>query len=378
MLSSLKVVSFVLLMVLLVVGFNLARHKPLWTDEIYSQTVSVEGFSYSDILLGKVKEGNPCPLFYLIQKMICDVTHYRVPSTGLELWDQHAQILLRGGPIFFMSLAVAAILYYFVRFYSFSTGLYSLFIALSTPMVWWYWAEARPYALWIFLTTVQLLLFLSIIRKDELNARVWNWLAIIHGLLSLTVITSAGPIMAVSVFLWIFKNRDWEKYLVLTALPLWICFYYYGCSSLSPLWVPNNFMKLISPSISVEQMGLFVIYTIFLLVQYFQSRGSRHVLMVGKEERRFWVLTVLMLAVACSYIIFYKLRELPGHAGHELPIRQFIFLTPVGILATVLFSLDIMRAVKNQAWLRINMAMAIGGLMIIHFLRNCFGIIGIY
>ena len=376
--SSLKIVSFILLMVLLAIGFNLARHKPLWTDEIYSQTVSVEKFSYPDILLGKVKEGNTCPLFYLIQKMICDMTQYRVPSTGLEPWDQHAQILLRVNPVFFMSLAIAVIFYCIARFYSSLAGVFASFVALSSPMVWLYWAESRPYAMWVLLGTLQLLFFLSIIRKEELNIRTWNWLAVIHGLLSLTVITSVGQIMAVSFLLWILKSRDWKKYLGLTILPLLICFYYYGRSSLSPLWVPNNFMKLIYPSISVEQRGLFAVYTTFLLVQYFQSRGNAHVLTIGKEERRSWALIALMLAVAFSYIIFYKLREIPGHAGHELPVRQFIFLTPVGIIATVLFSLDLMRAVKNQMWIRINVALALGGLMIIHFLRNCFGIIGIY
>lgn len=374
----LHVLCAIFSLVLLSIGFNLARHKPLWTDEIYSQTVSISRFSYLDIFLGRVKEGNTCPLFYLMQKVICAPTPDQRPSSGLESWDQHAQFQLRISPVFFMSAAMVAIFYWFARYYSLPVGIYALGICLSSPMVWSYWAEARPYALWFFLTTLQSLLFLSILRQERLNARLWRGLAVSHWLLALTVITSMGQILAVSALLWVFKERSWKRYLSLTALPLMICLYYYGRSSLSPLWVPNDFMRLIYPSVSAQQMGLFVVYTVFLVVSFLRAKAAQKSLFVASEAGRFGVLTALMLIVAFAYLVFYKCQETPAQRGHELPVRQFIFLTPVGIMATTLFSLQLLQAVKNHAWIRINVALALGGLMGVHFLRNCFSIIGIY
>ncbi len=365
-------------MVLLAVGFNLARHKPLWTDEIYSQTVSVEKFSYPEILLGKVNEGNTCPLFYLIQKMICDVTQFKTAPSGSEPWDHRAQILLRVSPVFFMSLSITGIFYYFFRFYSFWAGVYSLFIALSTPMVWLYWAESRPYALWFFLTTVQSLLFLVIVRGKDPNPRAWNWLVIVHWLLSLTVITSFGQVIVVSSLLWAFKEKRLKKQICLSVLPVFICCYYYFFSSLSSLWVPDNFMKLIYPSLSVQQIGLIAIYIFFSFVYYSRVRDVQNFPIIIREGRNYLALTILMFIVAFAYLVFYKLRETTGHAGHELPVRQFIFLAPVGIIATVLFSLELIRVVKNHPWLQVNVILAFSGLMVVHFLRNGFSIIGIY
>ena len=73
-----KIVSFLLFIILLTVGTSLAKYKPLWTDEIYSQVRSIEKLSYGAILLGPPGEGNTCPFFYLIQKTICDIFHYKV------------------------------------------------------------------------------------------------------------------------------------------------------------------------------------------------------------------------------------------------------------------------------------------------------------
>ena len=97
-----------------------------------------------------------------------------------------------------------------------------------------------------------------------------------------------------------------------------------------------------------------------------------------KEGGNYLALTILMLIVAFAYLVFYKFRETTGHGGHELPVRQFIFLAPVGIIATTLFFLGIIRTVKDHRWILVNVLMILGGLTVVHFLRNGFSIIGIY
>jgi len=71
-------------MICLAIGFKLAYDKPLWNDEIYTLVSSVSRVSYLDILLGRVKEGNNCPLFYVIQKGICDIARYSIPAPWLK------------------------------------------------------------------------------------------------------------------------------------------------------------------------------------------------------------------------------------------------------------------------------------------------------
>ena len=60
--------SLLLAFILQTLGFILSIHKPLWRDEINTQTYTINE-SYTDILLGKDKmEGNVAPLFISSKK----------------------------------------------------------------------------------------------------------------------------------------------------------------------------------------------------------------------------------------------------------------------------------------------------------------------
>ena len=104
--------SLLLLAVCLAGGFLMAQNKPLWNDEMFTLIANVNGQTYGSILLGKVSEGNVAPLFYWIQKAICDLAHYSVPSQWIKgEWgfrDPYSEILLRIQPVFWMSLSVAS------------------------------------------------------------------------------------------------------------------------------------------------------------------------------------------------------------------------------------------------------------------------------
>jgi len=117
------IISIILFLFLFKFGLLLAEHKPLWNDEIFSQT-NVEVRSYAQLFLGKASEGNNCPLFYVLQKAICDLVKYKAPEAlirrQLNGVDAFSQIILRLQPVFFMALSIACIFYYFTRFNSIS------------------------------------------------------------------------------------------------------------------------------------------------------------------------------------------------------------------------------------------------------------------
>src|SRR3990167_1792216 len=116
-------------------GILLSQRKPLWNDELYTQKESVEKASYSEILSGQLAEGNNFPLFYLIQKAVCDVSGYRLGDQWHSEWqlsEPRGQIILRIPSNICMSLSLAIIFYYFAGQFSFWAGIYALLVALSS------------------------------------------------------------------------------------------------------------------------------------------------------------------------------------------------------------------------------------------------------
>jgi len=209
--TSIRIFTLGVFIICLAIGFWLAARKPLWNDEIYTQTNSIEKFSYKGIILMKFEEGNISPLFYLTQKFICDLFQYRFPIIWKGEWyiaDLKSQIIMRVGPNIFMSLAITLIFYYFFKNGSLLLGLYSLVGSLSTFMVLAYWVEARPYALWFFLTTWQLLIFMSILKQRESQDMLWKTFVVVNILLAFTVVFSAWQTAVLSGLLWAYKEKN--------------------------------------------------------------------------------------------------------------------------------------------------------------------------
>lgn len=119
-----------------------------------------------------------------------------------------------------------------------------------------YWVIARPYALWNFLTTAQILLFLYILQTDHSQKKVWRLLLVAHFLLAWTVAFSAVQIAAVSLILFLFKDRDLRKYVFLTFVPVVLCCIYYFATPKYSFYFIDNAIQLISASFPKERLAL--------------------------------------------------------------------------------------------------------------------------
>ena len=354
---------YVLMMSIFVFGFcfylglNLAARKPLWNDELYTQLATVSVKSYPELLLGRSSEGNITPLFYVIQKAVCDVAHYQAPLAWVKgQWrfqDYYSQILLRLAPIFFMALALALIFYYFARYYSFALGIYSLFISLSSFMVWSYWAEARPYALWFFLTSVQSIIFLLIVRAQGEQKLNWTMLQIVHFLLALSNVLSVIQISVVALLLWCNGHREWRRYVWLLVVPLSICFFYYTYSPKYKFWFKEGPLQLIAASMPKDR--LFIIFAFAAYVwknKFFADR-------ILREAVSYLFFTVLMVMGFLGVCLMFKLTNGTGHEGFQISNRYFIALAPIGIMAVTLFSNYLVVAVPNKI-MRMGLVILIG------------------
>ena len=89
---------------------------------------------------------------------------------------------------------------------------------------------------------------------------IWILLFVIHALLAFTTVFSAMQIIFVTAWLgWLLKEKDWRRYIFLTAIPLGVCFFYYAQLRLKVGWL-NNPMGLafdcISTYFKISMAGL--------------------------------------------------------------------------------------------------------------------------
>lgn len=371
----LKILSSLLFIILLFIGFHLAEHKPLWGDEVYSQH-GIQKLSYAQILLGRIPEGNNSPLFYLIQKGVSDLAGYRLSPENWEtkIADPKTRILLRLNPILAMALALTFVFYFFARHYGIWAGTYGFLTALFSYNLWLYWAEARPYALWFFLTTAQSLLFLNIVIEKEIDKINWQWLIAVHFLLAFTVIFSCVQIVVVSFLAGYLTTRDLKKYFWLTLLPCSITIVYYFLAPKFNFFFPKTATQLIFPCFPREWMALFGLYILFLISPFIlkakQNREVNGWQPIDIMGRTYLVFTILMLFSAAMLLGFFKAGAVPEGQGFEMSHRYFIYLTPVGILSTALIVIHFIKACKGHPWLVFNVAMGLWAFLIISFLRN--------
>ena len=355
-------------------GFSLARQKPLWNDEFYTQVSSIYHQTYGGVILGHTPEGNNYPLFYLIQKSFCDIFNYVTPAEwvgGHWADDSYSKIFLRINPNIFMSLAIASIFYYFSRFYSILSGVYSLVLSFSSYMVWNYWAEARPYALWCFLTTLQFLSFIYVFQGEKERRQGWKWLVASHCLLAVAVVFGLMQIVFASLLVWIFLERRWRRFIWLSIAPVIVSLYYYFhapryhfCFSLEP-------EQLIRECFSRDRLYVLLLFVFFLVLYLFQEK-FKHPRLFQDDTLRIGIphalFTITMLLGAILVLLIFKLRN--SGDGFAVTSRYFIYLTPVGVITTVLLSTHLMKALRGQWWLQVALFVIINYWVLARVVKN--------
>jgi len=384
-LGNIYKLTAILFFVCMLIGVGLSLRKPLWNDESFSQSENIEQFSYKELFLGQSKhEGNKCPLFYVMQKAFCQMVKYQFPFSWEQQWllyDVKSQLLLRINPNFFISLSLALLFFYFSRFYSLWAGGYSVVVALSFFMVWFYWVDARPYALWFFLTVSQLLLFLNIITKGKENKAVVSYrlLTGVNILLSLTITLGLAQIVILSFLLWIIHDRSLRRHLFLTSIPVSICLFYYFITpkTLTKYYPLSDPGSLLYACVGKGWVSFFFIYTIVLIGYFFYKKmkspennfiGDQNTFSIG---RVFLVLTGLMYFFAGIILAMLMSRIAPPQeAAHYIHERYFLFLVPVAIVSITIFSVEIFRFLKKNKWMRINIVILLGGLLIMGYLET--------
>jgi len=370
----------------------------MWIDELYSQTYTIDVLGFLGILRIEFTEGNLCPLFYLVQEAISRVFNYTFPLDWHQEWcvyELNSQLILRIAPNIFMSLSIVLFFWYFSVAYSFRAGFLSLITALSSFVLWAYWAEARPYALWFLLTTIQSLIFLHMLTQPEKASKSWLGLCLVHFLLSLTIVFSAVQIFFMSIFLMILIEKDWRKYVLLTVVPLGVCYFYYYQShrvytflSYNPLETATTMVSSIfvnagkhnitnSSVITMNTPLLWIIlyigYVLFLFKNFAQRNKEQKCFMAEKsiKEARIFIFYMTALLITAAGILSLIIKWISeGIGGYSITERHFIFLAPVGIITFTLVVLNLYRTFQDKPWLRMNLVIVVGGIFLLVYMQS--------
>lgn len=366
--SHVMFLAGLVLLVALSFGYFLSAHKPLENDELFTHIHSVEGLSYPNILTMNIPEGNVSPLFYLTQKAFLDTVHFRLPFVWDGSWfvkDLSSQIVLRCLANVFMALSITLVFYFFARFYSVGIGFYGALVASSSYMTLAYWVIARPYALWNFLSTVQVLLFLYILKEDNNKKKLWRLLLGTHFLLALTISFSVVQIAAVSLILFLFKDRDLRKYIFLTFVPVVVCFIYYFATPKYSFYFIDNAIQLISASFSKERLALVIVLGGFLSWMVLRRRAGSTWEKLKDYKVVFLFFTILMLFFTILVLGLFYLKATGQGVGFSLSNRYFIYLSPIAAIAVTFFSAEVWKILTGQLWLRCGLLFLVGGLLVL-------------
>ncbi len=341
-------------------GFRLAHYRLIWGDETHTLW-GIKTTSYPDLLLGLIPyEGNNTPLFYIFEKIITEGIECP-PGSNLHLLGPEYLIKLRIISIICMSLAMTVIFYYFANNFSLLLGFYSLVLFLSSHALWLYWAEGRPYALWVFFSTLQNLLFIHLL-KDGYTRHSWNKLIILNISLILTSVFSIFYILGTSLVLWFKVIKDWRKYILTTILPVLLMFYY--SSLLPPLYsrfyLKDTYLNLVSTHFTKER--LLVLLGAILLILYTRwKRGSVFTTKNMSRSLPFIYLSYIMIFMAVLKLVIFQMSR--GDYS-VINLRYFIDLTPASVIAMTYLSYFLVDSFSKRKRIQATLICVIGTLVI--------------
>jgi hypothetical protein len=385
-------------------GFFLSAGKPLWLDEHYSLIHSVGGASYREIFSGRTKwEGNNSPLFYALQKALCDLVSYsprglettqgrpvklRVPSPdpkkaqyvqvmrfqdSIFYGDPFSNVYLRLISLFFMALAPASLFYFFALRYSMWLGAFSALLCMSSWLFWWYGFEARPYIHLFTLTVLQILAVLALAGRERDAGKLWRYLTAVNILLALVFTTSALQIMVAALCVWCYARPtiNFQRLWWAFGLPAVIIGYYYILSIKTrycwggPLWHKFSFVM------SFEALFIIALLTLYVALSWMHRerkwRPSTWLRWLDKNEHDqmrvvlclAWILVFLYLLA----LLYVKSRGLSlEQGGAPWANRYLISLAPMGIVAMTFFGRVIVLAFR-PLWVRACFIVFLAGLV---------------
>ncbi len=354
-------------------GLYISTKTPLWNDEVVSQTSSIAGQSYRSLLFGGGirDEANNSPLFYLIQKLSQDGVDYENPTVGIDS-SPFSNGFLRVWPVASIAASIAVLFYYFAAGWNIWLGFYSVLVSLSSYMVWEYATQARPYALWFLLTTIQILLLLSVICTAGTDRKtLLRRLCITHWLLAFTIALSVVQNFASCLVLWVFDERRPKWHTVLFVGPAATALYYYAMARQYDIYFVDGAYALLGASLPIDRVAIIIFGSILWAAS--RPKVASKKVEATKHDYRIQsiagsILLAAIYAGCLAIIIKFWLDAVPGIGTSFVSNRYFIVLAPIGIVMTTIASFSII--VLPHRLYKVIGLLVLASLMILRFSRT--------
>lgn len=337
------------------IGISLSETRGLWNDEIFTQLQNVQNKTYVQILKGEVNEGNNSPLFYLIQKFITEVFQFRLsPDWNGQVYGYNdlGQIILRIQGIIWISLTLTAVFLFFGFYFSFFWSIYGIALFLTSEIIWTYWAEARPYGLWIFLTMLHCLILIKIYQSQSVLKR-WHCIYfLIQLFLSLTAVFGIIQVVLGALVIGCTTKPLNKSFLYPLPILIGLSSYYYLKAFHFDSWFDRPAMDLFFAAVPKEIFIILLIYVVYLIV----LRSGKFSLVNQFEiQNKFILFSFFILIFAFCLLILLILKDTGGPKGFQLTARYFVFLIPVVFMSFIFCADNLLKIFKTRRFIKINL-----------------------
>lgn len=356
-------------------GLDLSRRRPLWNDELYTQINTVGALSYADVWAGKSIEGNNTPLFYVIQKALCEGMGCELKEKWNSEWfvqDAGAQIRLRLLSNVFMSTAIAVLFFGVASLYPLPWAFMTLALFLALPATWLYWAEARPYSLWVLLTVLQSILILKLFKAGSGLVLDLMLMGVMNILLSMTITLGMLQACVASAVLWLFRKGRWFIHVGLMGVPLAIGWFYLESSPKFKLWFMDGPERLVLDNVPLEYWALMILCYCLVLFSGVKDRTKRQ--KVWSEDAFFFFAGGISV-LAMALLGYLKANAGLGPEGFAISSRYFLFLIPSSVIAVTLSVRYFHGLFKDDPLMRLNLWVLVCGFLLLRASKTYIGLL---
>ncbi len=357
----LRIMTVIVFFSCLIVFMIFSTHRPFWADE-YNTAAAVMDNDYTTFLLGTKKDdANNFPLYYMLSKIAVSSSESSVVyERSLKEGPVYVGVQFRIIAILSMAFIISILFYYFSVNFSPILGFYSVILAVITHPTWLY-LEARVYPFVMFLTTVQILTGIELLRKGY-DLKLWRNLTILNVLLSLTYGFSMSYILGLSFLLWLFVEKDLRKYILMTLIPLLICCFYYWQYSFpvkfGAFFFGSPFSDLLLANFNKERWLIFIVSFLiwgYLIMKKKEVRNDLAEQRLIEQAKPFVYVVFMVVAVSLGLLLMMRFWHGGPDPSLTLPMqfRYIIFLTPVSIIAMTYFTQFLFNIYSKNQWFRI-------------------------
>ncbi len=162
------------------------------------------------------------------------------------------------------------------------------------------------------------------------------------------------------LILWCLGLRRLTQHLWLAVIPAVICVFYYLHAPKYLFWFGMEPEQLVRDNFARERFYVLVMMSLVLLLnwgkRFFPAGKALFKERLDKSLAPYLAFTYACLMSTLVILFLFTLKAAPNNEGFAVSNRYFIYLTPIGVIATTWFSIAIVKFFNGYRWLQLLLA----------------------